>query len=318
VKGTLWIRKLLDLAIGGILGAGYGVIPENVWFVDNDDGNDDNDGLCWATAFKTIQRGINQARYGANTGALEYVIKNHHKYIFVRPGHYNLDSYISMSGYGMHLIGLGSVPGKDYGVSLNYDGALDATGVIAFSGSGNSIENLHITVQEAIPGIYMAGGDNNLIRGNVIEGDGVNATAGIYAPNVKGSWICNNVIHRCLKGIDVPGGADCYFISGGIVGNQIYSDIASAKGIHIAAAGSLVSYGARITHNFIALTDAGAIGIDIDHTGAIIVTENNICITGAGTGIETAGVGILHNYVSVNSVMVGDDAGEIVNDTTQG
>jgi len=318
--GNLDVNGQLRVS-GGALGVGnMGLIPQNVWFVDDENGNDSNDGMCWNNAFKTIQRAVNQARYGASSGALEYVLKAHHKFIFVRPGHYNLTSYISMSGYGMHLIGLGAVPGKDYGVSLNYDGALAATGVIAFSGSHNSIQGIHISTDAAIPGIYIAGGDNNLIEGNVIEGNGTTSTAGIYAPNMKGSWIRNNVIARCIKGIDVPGGVDCYFLFGGIVGNQIWSDIATAKGIHIASVVSLLTHGSRISHNFIALPGASAKGIDIDHNGCIMVSENNIVMTGGGVGIETAGDGILHNHVSVSSSMVGEAGAtaKFVNDNTQG
>ena len=312
---------------GGIYGGGGGIIPGHAWYVDDENGDDLNDGTCWASAFKTIQRGINQARYGAATGALEYVLKGYHNYVFVRPGHYNqVDSdgnpkYISMTGYGTHLVGVeGGVPGRDYGVSINFDHAVDTTAVLAFGGSHNSIHNIHFGCAEAIPMVYMTGGDNNLIEGCVFEGDNANCTEGILAPNMKGSWIRNNVIVNCAIGIDVIGGANCYFIYGGIVGNQIHSRVASAKGIYIAIAGLLVSHGARISHNYISLDDAGAIGIDIDHTGTILVSENNVCITGAGTGIETAGVGVLHNHVSVNSLMVGEAGAtaKFVNDTTQG
>jgi len=317
--GNLDVNGLLRVS-GGALGVGgMDLIPGNCWFVDADDGDDNNDGRCWNNAFATIQTAVNWARYGAATGSLEYVIKNHHKFIFVRPGHYNLTSYISFSGYGMHLIGLGAVPGKDYGVSLNYDGAITSVGVIAFSGSNNSIHNIHIYDDAAVPAIYMAGGDNNLIDGVVIEGDGVNATAGIYAPSMKGSWIRNCVIHNCAKGIHLPGGANMYFIHGGIEGNQIHSDITGAKGIMIDGPGLTVCYNARINRNWIDVFGGGAtaIGIDINDTGNILVTDNRILVAGSAAGISNAGLGTMFNQVSVNGTMAGQATID-VNDQTEG
>lgn len=305
---------------GGILGAGYDRIPGNVWFVDAENGDDNNDGRCWGNAFATIQTAINWARYGAATGSLEYVLKAHHKYIYVRPGHYNLTSYISYSGYGMHMIGLG-VPGKDYGVSINYDGAITTTGVIAFSGSNLSIHNIHIYCDAAAPAIYMAGGDNNLLDGIVIEGDDTNMTYGVYAPSMKGSWIRNMVIHGAVTAaIYVPGGADKYFIHGGIVNNQIHSDKAGAKGVWIAGSGDLVAYNARITHNYVDLVGGGATckGIDVDHDGVIIVDQNGVVMATSAVGIEHAGTGVLANQVSVGGTMQGDTSHSVVDDGAKG
>jgi hypothetical protein len=281
--------------------------PNVSYFVDSVNGSDNNDGLTPGKAFATIKEAINAARYVPGTSNIDYG-KEHISYIFVRPGHYN--EQLLYAGYNIHIFGLGfAVPGKDYGVSINYDGAVADTCVIGFQGSGNSIHNVHVYCDGAFPAVYVANGDNHLLNNIVIEGDGVNATYGVLADSMKGSWIKDLMIHGCNIGIGVQGGADHYFIHGGIENCQIHSDITGAKGIWVDGA-TLVSYNTRIHKNFIELVGAGATakGIDIDNTGVVPVMDNFIQMAASATGIEHAGSGAMFNHVFLNGVLQGADS----------
>ena len=204
----------LQEIINGNINHKYGVKV----FVDVNNGSDNNDGSNWMKAKATIQAGVNLARYVTGTTTINSD-KDHLAYVFVAPGHYNEDS-LAWSGYGINIIGMGGgVPGKDYGVSINYDGANATYAGMAFGGSNNSLQNLHIYVAEAIPGIWCNAGDNNLIKNCVIECDGTNATYGIHMDSMKGSRIEDCVIiNPITSGIYVKGGAGVYAINGYIKG----------------------------------------------------------------------------------------------------
>lgn len=277
-----------------------------VYWVDNVNGSDTGfDGLSPQTPFATILKGLNMARYLPGTSTIDDT-KDHHAYVFVAPGHYN-DEALLFAGYNIHLIGLGpGVPGKDYGVSINYDGDIAATAVLAWQGSGIHLANLHIEVQEAIPGIYCAAGNNNLIENCVINCDGTNATYGIQMANMKGSWIRNCVITRPVTaGIYV--GAGDYAIQGGIERCMINTGVsAGAKGIHVSATTTVYNF--RIHQNFVDVIGGGATAVGIhmeaaDTALACFVTDNYVAVaTGNTTALTTNQYGSLNNHVSVGGV----------------
>ncbi|MFX1499419.1 MAG: right-handed parallel beta-helix repeat-containing protein [Promethearchaeota archaeon] len=283
----------------------YGRETKEYVFVDTESGSDNNSGLGgWKHAKATIQAGVNVARYVRGTTTIDSE-KDHRSVVLVAPGHYNVAAgspTLAFSGYNVAIVGLGcSVPGKDYGVSINYDGATDTTAAIAFSGSGISLHNLHIQMTEALPAIYCAGGDNNLIENCVIEGDGTNNTYGIHMASMKGSRIRNCVIHGfATAGIWVEGGANHYFIHGSIDNNQLYSAVTGAKGILVD--NTNVVYNSKIFRNFIDVEPGGAtsIGIDNNATGNLFIADNYVAVETAATPIESASNGVLDNKVTVN------------------
>jgi len=273
------------------------------YFVDSVNGLSTNDGLSWERSLNTLQAAINLARYLPGTTTIDDT-KDHHTFVFVAPGHYN-EGEILFSGYNIHIIGCGCpVPGKDYGVSINYDGAADATAALAFSGSGIHLANLHVYCDFAAPAIYCAGGDNNFIENCVIECDGTNCTYGIQMDSLKGSWIKDCVIiSPKTAGIYGAGGANHYTINGGIENCQIYSAVAGCKGIFIQ--NTMTAYNFRIYQNFIDLEGAGATakGIDNDATGNMIIADNYVVIETGATAIESASHGSLNNHVSTNGTV---------------
>ena len=273
------------------------------YFVDSVNGSDNNDGLSWERATQTIMAAVNLARRLPGTTTLD-TTKDHHTIVNIAPGHYNGED-IWYAAYNVHLVGCGPiVPGKDYGVSINYDGAQDTNAVILTQGSGNSIENLHIYCAEAIPAILWDNGDNNYIGNCVIECDGTNATYGIQANSLKGSWIKDTVIiNPTTAGIYGAGGANHYTINGGIENCQIIGAATGVKGIYIE--NTMTAYNFRINHNFIDVEAGGAtsIGIDNNASGNVFITDNYVTVETAATAIESAGHGILNNHVSVNGTV---------------
>lgn len=274
-----------------------------IYCVDSVNGSDSNPGTTWERPFVTIMGALNVARRLPGTTTIDDT-KDHRSLVLVAPGHYN--EAIAFSGYSIDLVGVGpAVPGKDYGVSINYDGATAATAALAFSGSGIRVANLHIYCDAAIPAIFCAGGDNNLIENCVVEGDGVNCTYGILTYSMKGSWIRDCVLSGfATAGIFCDGGADRYCIHGGIENNQLYSAVSGAvKGIYIE--NTMTAYNFRVHHNFIELESCGATakGIDNDAAGNVLITDNYIVVEGSATAIESASHGILHNRASVNGTV---------------
>jgi hypothetical protein len=164
-------------------------------------------------------------------------------------------------------------------------------------------------MEEAFPAIWCAGGDNNLIKNVVIEGDDSNMTYGIKMSSMKGSWIRDCVITRfATSGIWVEGGADQYFIWGGIENNLIASLVASnTEGILVDSQATLVAYGSVIRDNDIILgTGTSSKGIDVNNTGSILVRNNYVSVPTSGTPIEHAGGNgfILGNHTAAGTTIV--------------
>ena len=307
MTGTYILRKghakLSDLVDGN---TGFGYRTDSVWYVDSVNGSDDYDGRTWESAYATIDKGIDQARYLPGTTTLD-TTKDANKLVLVAPGHYN-EGELLFSGYNITIEGCGpGVPGKDYGVSINYDGAANATAALAFSGSGITLRNLHIYCDFAAPAVYCAGGDNNLIENCVIECDGSTCTYGIQMASMKGSWIRNCIIHGAVTaGIWVEGGADHYFIHGGIRGCQVYSATSNTTGILVDVTN--VAYNSVIDRNFVTLTTgSSAKGIDVNTTaGGPLVVDNYVSVATSATPIEHAGgdVFLMGNHTSAGTVNV--------------
>lgn len=278
--------------------------PQNrVLCVDSVNGDDSFNGFSWAKPTATIMAAVNKARYLLGTTTIDDT-KDHHAVVLVAPGHYN--EQVLFSGYNIHVVGCGPVvPGKDYGVSINYDGAIAATAVVGFTGSGNSLHNLHIYCEEAIPALLMAfPGDNNMLENIVIEGDGTNCTYAIQAQTMKGSWIHDCVLSGFVtSGIFLNGGANRYAIHGGIERCQMIGIPAGIKGIH--AENTMTMYNFRIYQNFIDVEQGGAtaVGIHVEATGNVFVTDNYVVAETAATPISVAGHGSLNNHVSINGTV---------------
>jgi len=271
------------------LGAALHRFPEfgDVYYVDGTDGSDENNGKAPSRAFATVQAGLNAARYTAGTITVN-TDKNRRAVVFVAPGHY--DEEIAFSGYNISLIGCGVTPGKDYGPSINYSGATDSNAGIAFSGSGIEIAGFHVEMQEALPGIWCAGGDNNWIHHNVVEGDYANATYGIQMNSCKQSIVEDNFVANFMTAqIYLPGGADKYAVNGAIRRNYLYSpSSAGCKGIFVHA--NMTSWNFAIEHNFVDNVGGGATGKGIDNdSGQILIADNFVVHHASGTAIEDAG-----------------------------
>jgi len=272
-----------------------------IYHVSNDHGNDNFSGLSWKKAKKTIQAAVNEARYVVGGTTISYTDKGIKSLVLVAPGHYN--ERVAWSGYGVDLVGCShGRPGKDYGVSINYDQALtlaDDTYVVAFGGSGNTIRNLYVSCDEAMPGIKILSGDNNLIENCIVEGDGTNMTYGIDCASMKGSVVRDCIVEGFVTaGIRIEGGADHYAINGGIFDCMIHGD-AAAPGVLVDA--TIVARNFDIRGNRIDVLGggAGAIGIDCNYTGILFVTDNRV--RAHTTAIDHEGEGALWNHCSVGA-----------------
>ena len=275
-----------------------------IYHVSTTHGNDNYSGLSWKKAKKTIMAAVNLARYIPGTTTISYTDMSQKSLVLVAPGHYN--ERVAWSGYGVDLVGLGhGRPGGDFGVVINEDGALtlaDNVYVVAFGGSGNSIRNLYIKVgAQAMAGVTILAGDNNLIENCVIEGEGT-MTYGIDCESLKGSVIRDTIIEgSATAGIRMHGGADHYAIHGGIENCQIHS----AAGMGILFDANIVAYNFKIANNIIDVLGggAGSLGMDINYTGQIFVFHNHV--RAHTTAYDLAGECWMQNWQSVGAAGAG-------------
>ncbi len=261
------------------------------FFVDPSFGSNSNDGKSWRKAFQTFEKGIDMCRFDAGTTTIADDAA-HRAFLFLAPGHYNETTQLLYSGYNISVIGCGiPVPGKDYGVSLNYDGSSASTAVVLINGSGNELCNVHIYDDAAIPAIYLYfPGDNNHIHDCVIECDGTTATYGIYATTMKGSRIERVTVTGAITtGISVHyDAADQYAINGWVKDCHVTSNASNCKGIFVHA--NLVCYNFWLEHNFVGLTNGSSCkGIDVDATSGAYVVDNYVSVPSSATPIEHAG-----------------------------
>ena len=286
-----------------------------IYHVSDSHGNDSWSGLSWTKAKKTIMAAVNEARYEVGTTTINYTEMSIKSLILVAPGHYN--ERVAWSGYGVDLVGCAhGRPGKAYGCCINFDGALtlaDNVYVAAFGGSGNSIRNFFIeTGSEAMAGMTILAGDNNLIENCVISGDGT-MTYGIDCESLKGTTIKDcDISGFATAGIRMHGGADHYAIQGKIKDNMIKSVETGADGILFDA--NIVAWNYAIERNYINVLGggAGSIGVVIAGTQTVFVSGNNV--RAHTTGFSHAGDGLMQNFESVGA---GAGAG-VYNLTTAG
>jgi hypothetical protein len=189
------------------LNSSIGFKENERYYVDGVNGQDTNDGLSWETAFRTVQKACNVARYTPGTTTID-TTKNRDKYIFIAPGQYN--EQILFSGYNIHLIGCGPISNGDYGVVINYDDAIAATAVIGFTGAGLEIANICFQTTKAIP-IMLLGVGGDVADGACIhhcwfKGDNSKTCTIGISGEIKNSVIENNIINGCITGINFAAG----------------------------------------------------------------------------------------------------------------
>lgn len=200
-------NKLKNALNGASVGAGWK--NENERLFVHPEGDNSNDGLSWDKPFRTIQAALNKARYMSGTTTVDST-KYRRVYVFVYPGQYN--EQLIFSGYNISLIGLGigNISNGEYGVVVNYNDAILATGVISFYGAGIEIANICFQSSQAIP-IMLAGSGGNLADGCYIHNcwfkgnSSKTCTIGISV-EIKNSLIEKNIINGCITGINIDAG----------------------------------------------------------------------------------------------------------------
>lgn len=224
------------------------------------------------TVHTTLVAAINAARYISGTTDIDYT-DNHQATVIIMPGDYSAEGRIAFSAKNVHIIGLG-LPGTDTGVTIRPDNPSS----FAFGGSGTGVElaNFAIAVDTADMALYWELMDGNCwFHDLLILGDGTNATHGIYTGGLKTSIIENCRISGFVtSGITLAGGADCYFLDGKIIRNQIGAKTTCASAIYVAGAGDLVCQNALIAHNYI-IGDNFTKTIDVDNTAADVLVADN-------------------------------------------
>ena len=282
-------RYNVGVRLRSSLNQGVGFMDEQKYYV-HPDGSDENDGLSWESAFKTIQHACNIARYVPGTTTIDSS-KGRDKYIFVFPGVYN--EQILFSGYNIHLIGLSYKLGNvDYGVVINKDEAVTTTCVVGFTGAGIEIANLQIHNAAAIPTLFVpTPGDGCWIHDCYLDGDDTNATYGIDFEDCRNSIIENNrIFNHVTAGIKL-GANGTWFRNSQVMGNHISGS--QGKGIDVAS-GAIASagYGSIIAHNYIMGTCL--IGIHQQNAGAYVLVADNW--VQATTPVTDAGTGAADNH----------------------
>lgn len=251
----------------------------DIVYVDANRPDDEGDGRSWENAKSTIQAGLNLARRQGDGSTLD-TAKNRHKYVFVWPGQYN--EKIAFSGYNIHLIGVSTISNGDYGVVVNYDDAIVADYVMAFSGAGLEIANICLQSTAAIPILNLADTSDAVhVHDCWIKGDNSKTvTIGISA-NIKNSIIENNIINGCITGINVANGA--WFNNTVIRDNKITN---VTNGINLAS--GCIPTESQISHNFVIGSSTSIVN---GQATDVIITENfvspEISDAGSKTGLNT-------------------------------
>lgn len=279
-----------------------------IYYVDEENGSDSNDGLSPQTAFASLDK-----CWGNTTGnkmARDNYDDDAEYHIFIAPGTYEPALPLRVYGHGIHIHGMG-IPGTDSGVNITDSEATGATyGLIYWAAANSSIENVQFNMTTDIPAIYLIAADNCRFINCVFNSDSDTATKGITLGNVRGTEIAYNsfgVAGGChANAIYSTSGADQYLIDSYIHDNRIYSDVSGAVGIVVHV--DLVSYGTVIDHNWINLAScAGSpIGIDWNATATPLITNNYVTVPSSKTPIESAAspTGILHNATQAGSTEV--------------
>ena len=254
-------------------------VQSKIYFVDGNNGDDNNDGLSWANAFQTITQAITvHTAYRATR-----VGQSVDTYIIIAPATYAEN--IEALPYSCTMIGLG-VLGTDKATEIHPAEGSCIAGIISGlkmynisfqSGTGavdtidfNICNNVHIIGCEFYPGA-------------------TNSKAAISTENCGMSVFKNNRIltqsaWKYTHGFYFGGGADKYCIANDIDGNIITGLAPTGTGIHVASNCQSSSNGSPQTvfrNNIIAMGGAG-IGIDDDSDQIMILDNRIFTIGGAG------------------------------------
>lgn len=298
--GAIW-------AYGGVNSTMVGTAGK-IYYVDEENGNDSNDGLTPGNAFKTLDK-----CFGNTTGnkmARDDYSDDAEYHIFIAPGTYAPLLPLRVYGHGIHIHGMG-IPGTDSGVNITDASAVSPTyGLVYWAAANSSIENVQFNMTTNIPAMNLLACDNCRIVYNVFNSTSDASTKGITIANVRGTEIAYNsfgVAGGChAYGIYSTSGADQYLIDSFIHDNKIYSDVSGAIGIVVHS--DFVAYGTVIDRNHINLAQCAGtpIGIDWNATATPLITDNYVTVPSSKTPIESAAspTGILGNHTQAGSTEV--------------
>ena len=274
-----------------------------IYYVDEENGNNNNDGLTPSTAKATILGATALCRDDYSDDA-EY-------HVFIFPGSYDETEDLRLYGHGIHLHGMG-IPGSDSGVNITDTNVTYAP--ILLAGANCTIENIYFIQTSAsnstYGAIYAIAADNCMIRNCTFKNSSGTGTNAILIDDMRKSTITGCTFGDAgtsfTNNIHAETGADKYLINSRIEDNQIYSDNAAAKGIYIHA--DCLCYGTVITRNYINLGKAtgASVGIDNDNTNVCLIADNFVVMASGDTPIESASspTGIVGNHTLAGTTTV--------------
>jgi len=284
------VLRVLGGGLLEIYGTNVAVRQGTVYYVDAENGDDDNDGLSWDNALATIQEAIDKSNATIDWDATPKAYNE----IWVAPGVYaeNLTPafYCIIRGMGMR--------GTDTAAEIH-----PATGS-CFTGTflGSGLSNLRLEVDEASKPILDLDIANNSRIQSCEFGIGA-SVAGVAAIDTE------NATHLVIMDCDFTsgmnqnmayvgyhrGGDDKYAHNVQYIGNRMWVKTA---GIYVAA--DCTASQMLIQRNFIFVSGTGT-GIH-DLNGNSMVVDNDIIVEGAGDAINHAGGAgyTLRNHTLVN------------------
>lgn len=281
---------------GGFSGTLKGVAG-HIYYVDEENGSDSNDGLSPQTAFATLEKCFGNT--AGNMVARDDYSDDAEYHVFVFPGTYAPTLDLRLYGHGIHLHGLGN-PGSDSGVNVT-DTEEPTYGIMLLAGANCTIENIQFNSTTDVPAIYAIAADNCMIRNCVFKGTHGTTTTAMQLANVRGSWIYNNQFGVAggdfTNSIYNAGGDDTYVIDTHIFGNRIYSTVSNAQGLY--CANTVVSYGTVIERNFVNLTTgSSAVAVNWLATGGNLIVDNYAMVPASATAIASGATntGIIGNH----------------------
>jgi hypothetical protein len=288
---------------GGLAGTLIGS-HGHIYFIDEENGSDGNDGLTPETAFATLEKCFGNT--AGNLTARDDYDDDAEYHVFVFPGTYAPTLDLRLYGHGIHIHGLGH-PGTDSGVNIT-DTESPTYGLMLLAGANCTIENIEFIMTTDVPAIYALAADNCVIRNCTFKGTHGTTTTAIQLMDVRSTKIYGCQIGEAggdfTNGIYAEGGADYYLIDSHIAYNRIYSTVSSAKGILMDETST--EYGNVIERNFINLTTgSGSIGIDQNATGGNLIVDNYVMVPASATAIESAATntGVIGNHTMAGTAV---------------
>lgn len=255
--GNAYFRKNLFLRGVQVFG-----VQSRIYFVDGNNGDDDNDGLSWENAFETITQAITAHTAYRATRAGQSV----DTWIMIAPATYQEN--ITTLPFSCHMIGLGHI-GTDKATIIHPESGIAMAGTC----SGLHLYNIRF-LGNGVGDIC----DFDILNCSIIENcqfvpEGANMAAALSFNDCKETIIRNNRIttgaaYYVNYGIKFNGGADKYCHNTIIEDNQMVGAVkATGTGIYIQ--NTCTATGAVIRRNRIILAGAGK-GIDDNSDGAMV------------------------------------------------